>query len=320
MLAIVTSIIIASAAYTAYSLMADPGARPDVQPLHSLTLRGYHVLRLPFELTSAMWRGVIGGLGTSLGQVHWTSKAGLAATVYGAVVAALLVYGCRNRRRDTPTATGSQYGRSVVLLVLALGVGLIPVLAMNRRPWDFDDGMSSRFGLPVLPITAALMGLIGIGLVRERFGAIPIIILGFAAGHATLTEVWSAVQERTAMTMVGNALQAHMSSADGYTVAVIAVPARPLGPQHAWELTARLAATWPAELRDKFWAYREARAVSSFGTRGECRRPSEIDVAIRMSPTLHRGVTRKGRLDRLLWVGRRRDGTPAIEPYCLRDS
>jgi hypothetical protein len=319
-LVIVLSTIIAGAAYTAYSLMADPGARPDVHPLHFLQLGAYHFLRLPFELTSAMWRGVIGGLGTALGQVHWTSKAGLAATVYGAVVAALLVYGCRNRRRDAPTATGLRDGRRVLLLVLALGVGLIPIVAMNRRPWDFDDGLSSRFGLPVLPIAAALMVRLGIGLVRERFGAIPVIIVGFAAGNATLTDVWSAVQERTAMTLVGTALQAHLSPPDGYTVAVIAAPDRTLGPQVPWELTARLAATWPSELRDKFWAYREGWAARIFGTRGDCRRPSEINMAIRMGPTFHRLVTRKGRLDRLLWVTRRPDGTPAIEPYCLRDS
>jgi hypothetical protein len=314
----VLSTLIAGAAYTAYSLMAEPGARPDVHPLHFLKFGAYHFLRLPFELTSAMWRGVLGGLGTSLGQVHWTSKAGLAATVYGAVVAALLVYGCRNRRSDTPPAEGFRYGRGVFLLVLALGVGLIPTVAMNRRPWDVDDGMSSRFGLPVLPITAALMVLIGIGLVRERFGAILIIIVGFAAGNATLTAVWSAVQERTAMTIVGNALQAHMSSSDGYTVAVIAAPDRTLGPQHPWELTARLAATWPSEVRDKFWAYREDQAARIFGTRGDCRRPSEINVTISMGPTFHRLVTRKGQLDHLLWVARRPDGTPAIEPYCLR--
>jgi hypothetical protein len=318
-LVIVLSTITAGAAYTAYALMADPGARPDVQPLHFLTLGESHFLRLPVEVTAAMWRGVIGGLGTSLGQVHWTSKAGLAATGYGAVVAALLVYGCRNRRSDAPTATGLRYRRSVFLLVLALGVGLLPTVAMNRRPWAFGDGLSSRFGLPVLPLTAALTGLIGLGVVRERFRAIPIIILGFAAGNATLTEVWSAVQERAAMASVGNALQAHMSSADGYTVAVMAMPDRTLGPQYEWELTARLAATWPSALRDKFWAYREARAARIFGTRGDCRRLSEINVEIRMGPTLHRGVTRKGRLDRLLWVGRKRDGTPAIEPYCLRD-
>ena len=161
---------------------------------------------------------------------------------------------------------------------------------------------------------------IGIGMVRGRFRAIPIIIFGFAAGNATLTDVWSAVRERTAMTLVGNALHAHLSSPDGYTVAVIAAPDRTLGPQQSWELTARLAATWPSEARDKFWAYREDRAARIFGTRGDCRRPPEIDVTIRMGPTFHRLVTRKGRLDRLLWVGRRPDGTPAIEPYWLRDS
>jgi hypothetical protein len=315
----VLSTVIAGAAYTAYSLMADPGARPDVHPLHLLTLGAYHFVRLPFEWTSALWRGVIGGLGAALGQVHWTSKAGLAAAVYGAVVAAVLVYGCRKRQRDAHTATGLRYGRRVFLLVLALGVGLVPIVAMNRRPWDLDDGMSSRFGLPVLPITAALLVRLGIGLVRERFRAILVIIVGFAAGHATLTDVWSAVRERTAMTSVGTALQAHLSPAGGYTVAVIAAPDRALGPQHPWELTARLAATWPSALRDKFWAYREAQAARIFGTRGACRRPPEFDVAIRMGPTFHRLVTRKGRLDRLLWVGRRPDGTPAIEPYCLRD-
>jgi hypothetical protein len=319
MLVSVLATVIAGAAYTAYSLMADPGARPDVHPLHLLTRGAYHFLRLPFEWTSAMWRGVIGGLGASLGQVHWTSKAGLAATVYGAVVAALLVYGCRNGRSDAPAATGPRDGRRVSLLVLALGVGLLPVVAMNRRPWDFGDEFSSRFGLPVLPIAAALLVRLGIGLVRGRFGAIPVIIVGFAAGHATLTDVWSAVRERTAMTRVGTALQAHLSPPDGYTVAVITAPDRTLGSQVPWELTARLAATWPAELRDKFWAYREGQAARIFGTRGACRRPPEIDVTIRMGPTFHRLVTRKGRLDRLLWVGRRPDGTPAIEPYCLRD-
>jgi hypothetical protein len=58
------------------------------------------------------------------------------------------------------------------------------------------------------------------------------------------------------MSALGAALQPHVSSKDGITVAAVALPERSLGPRRPYELTARLAATWPPELRRKFWAFR----------------------------------------------------------------
>ena len=317
--AIFIAIFLAGAAYTAYLLAADYGIRPDVSPGYILTLGKSHLLRLPFEVVSAIWQGIVGGFAASLGQVTWTSKAGVAGIAYGALVGILLAYGSQNRLQHRPSSKNLTDQQGALALALALVAGLIPIVAMGRLPWDPSDGISSRFGLPVLPIAAAIMVLMGIGLVQRRFWAVPIILLGFVAGHAAFTEAWSAVQEQRKMSALGEALQPYVSSSDGYTVAVVALPERTLGPRRQWELTARLSATWPAELRRKFWAYRfgggpplgyweEAREI--FGTRGSCKRPQDIDITIRL-------VARRGRLDRLLWVEPQPDGAISVEPYCI---
>jgi hypothetical protein len=188
--------------------------------------------------------------------------------------------------------------------------------------------MSSRFELPLLPISAALIVLISLSLVRQRFWAVPVVVLGFVAGNATFTEVWSAIRERQQMAALGATLQNYVSSKDGYTVAAVVLPERRLGPRRPYELTVRLAATWPPELRRKFWAYRfggipglspddsyrsdlEAEAV--FGSRGTCKPPREIKMNIRH-------VTRDGPLTQLIWVQPQTDGSVSVEPYCIKDA
>jgi hypothetical protein len=192
---------------------------------------------------------------------------------------------------------------------------------MARIPWNPGDGMSSRFELPLLPITAALIVLISLSLVRRRFWAVPIILLGFVAGNATLTEVLSAIRERQQISALGTALQAHVSSKDGITVAAVVLPERSLGPRRPYELTARLATTWPEELRRKFWAFRfggappiyrpDTEAEEIFGSRGNCTPPREFKWQVRRAG-------RVGPLGQLIWVKPQTDGSISVEPFCIR--
>jgi hypothetical protein len=264
---------------------------------------------------------IAGGVVNAMGGVTLASRLGVVAAGYGALVAGLLFYGCRNPPHAvaSPATDAISTGHGLPLAT-AFVAGMLPTVAMGRIPWNAADGMSSRFELPLLPVTVALIVLISLSLVRPGFWAVPILLFGFVAGNATLTEVWSAIRERQEMSALGAALQPYVASKDGYTVAAVVLPERSLGPRRDYEVTARLAATWPPELRRRFWAYRfgglrpfarpiyEAEAV--FGPRGECAPPREIKKDVR-------NVTREGPLDQLLWVSRTSHRSIAIEPYCL---
>jgi hypothetical protein len=318
------SILMAAAAYAMYFVIADYTARPtgwEYQPFYIFTLGTAHLARFPFKLVEGIWQSVAGGVVNSMAAVTLSSKAGVLAAAYGALVAGLLLYGSRHAPHNAKApARTSITKRDMLPLAVALVAGLLPTVAMARIPWNPDDGMSSRFALPLLPITAALIVLVSLSLVRPRFWAVPILLLGFMAGNATFTQVWSAIGERHQMAALGAALQPHVSSAEGQTVAALLLPERSLGPRRPYELTARLAATWPPELRSRFWAFRfggippmaraDLEAEGSFGSRGDCQPPRAIHLRIRL-------VTRDGPLAQLLWVRRQPDGSVAVEPYCL---
>ena len=228
-----------------------------VSPFYVFTLGKAHLARFPFKLVEGIWRSIAGGFVNAIGEVTLTSKSGVMAAAYGALVAGLLFYGCRNPQHiATSPATNTISSRDVLPLAVAFVAGILPTVAMGRIPWNPVDGMSSRFELPLLPITVALIVLISLSLVRRRFWAVPILLFGFVAGNATFTEVWSAIRERQQMSALGAALQPYVASKDGYTVAAVVLPERSLGPRRDYELTARLAATWPPELRRRFWAFR----------------------------------------------------------------
>jgi hypothetical protein len=307
--------VVAAGAYAVYVMVADDEARTDVQPTQPLMLGLSHFVRLPFALVTAAWRGVGGGVARELANIDWLSVPNLAATGYGLLVAALLVYGCRTRPR--PPAPAWSHG---AWLLAALLVGLVPALAVGRIPWHAADGMASRFGLPVVPVAAALLVLAALRLVRPRFWVVPVAVLGLLAGHTALSHAWEAVRERAAFTALGQALRPHVVPGGGYTVAVVPVTDRPLGPPRQWELVARLAATWPPELSERLWAYRygggpplhyREEAGRVFGERGSCTPPDALDVDVR-------GLTRKGPVARLLWVAPGADGSVIVEAYCLR--
>jgi hypothetical protein len=323
--AIFFSTLIASAAYAIFFIIADFTVRDgEVSPFYVFTLGRARLARFPFNLVEGIWRSVAGGFVNSMGEVTLTSRLGMIAAAYGALVAGLLFYGSRNPQHVAKAQSSNTISkRDVFPLALAFVAGLLPTVAMARIPWNPTDGMSSRFEIPLLPITAALIVLISLSLVRPRFWAVPIALLGFAAGNATFTEVWSAIRERQQMSAVGAALQSHIFPKDGITVAAVALPERSLGPRRPYELTARLTATWPQELRSKFWAFRfgggppmyqvgqEAEANLG-GSRGDCNPPREVQWGVRL-------VRRDGPLNQLIWIRPQTDGSISIEPYCIKD-
>jgi hypothetical protein len=323
--AIFFSTLIAGAAYAIFFIIADFTVRGGVvSPFYVLTLGRAQLALSPLRLVEGIWRSVVGAFVNSMGEVALNTKSGVMAAAYGALVAGLLFYGCRNAQHVAKSPSRNIISkRDVLPPAVALVAGLVPTVAMARIPWNPADGMSSRFELPLLPITAALIVLVSLSLVRQRLWAVPILLFGFVAGNATFTEVWSAISERQQMAAVGAALQAHVAPKDGYTVAAVALPERSLGPRRPYELVVRLAATWPQELRRKFWAFRfgggppmyqvgqEAEANLG-GSRGDCKPPREFKWGVRH-------VWREGPLDQLIWVRPQTDGSISVEPYCIKD-
>jgi hypothetical protein len=324
--AIFFSTLVAGAAYATFVMIADYTARPGggTNPFDIFEELGRsNPARFAFRLVEGIWRSVVGSFVISMGQVTLTSNSGIMAAAYGALVGSLLLYGTRNPQPNAKFPSRNTISAQDILSpAVALVAGLLPTVATARIPWNPGDGVSSRFELPLLPITAALTVLISLSLVRRRFWAVLVLLLGFAAGNATFTEVWSAIRERQQMSALGVALQAYVSPKNGYTVAAVASPERSLGPQRPYELTVRLAATWPPELRRKFWAFRfgggpptyavvhEAEWI--FGSRGDCKPPQEFKWSVRH-------VSRDGPLNQLIWVRPQTDGSISVEPYCFKD-
>ena len=321
--AIVFSTLTTGVAYASFTIIANYTARPggeEVNPLYIFTVAGEDLAPFPFRLVQGIWQSVVGGLIISMGGVTLTSYSGIMADAYGTLVAGLLFYGSRNLQQNAKSPSRNTITKQNVLLaIVALVAGLLPIVAMARIPWNPGDAMQSRFELPLLPIAAALLVLTGLSLVRRRFWAVPIVLLGFVAGNATFTEAWSAIHERQQMSALGAALQAQVSSKNGITVAAVSLPERSLGPRRPYELTVRLAATWPPELRRKFWAFRFGGgppnyavfdAERIFGSRGDCTFSREFKWSLRH-------VTRDGPLDQLIWVKPQTDGSISVEPYCM---
>jgi len=321
--AIVASTVVAGAAYAIFFVTADfTVRRGEVSPLYIFSLGKAHIVLLPLKLVQGIWQSIVAGFVKGVAEVTLGSEAGVMAAAYGGLVAGLLFYGCRNVQHVATSPGANATGRrNVVPFAVAFVAGLVPTVAMGRIPWNPVDGMSSRFELPLLPITVALIVLVSLSLVRQRFWAVPVLFLGFVAGNATFTEVRAAIRERQEMSSVGAALQPYVSSKDGYTVAAVALPERSLGPRRPYEIVARLAANWPPELRRRFWAFRfggppmyqvDQEAEGIFGPRGECEAPREFKWGIRH-------VTRDGPLGQLIWVKPKPDGSISVEPFCTKD-
>jgi hypothetical protein len=322
--AIIFSISIAAVAYGIYFIIADYSARPSgwrYKPSYIFTLGAGYIIYLPFKLAEGIWRSVAGGFLNSMGDITLSSKLGVMAAAYGALVAGLLFYGSRNAEHKAGSSSNNIPKHYIVAPAIALVAGFLPFVAMARIPWTPGDGMSSKFELSLLPVTVTVLTVTSLTLVRQRFWAVPILLFGFVAGNTTFMEVWTAIRERQQMSAIGAAILHHVAP-EGYTVAAVVLPERSLGPRRDYELTARLSVTWPPEVRRRFWAYRfgglppiyrpDTEAEAIFGSRGDCKRPREFKRSIRH-------LTREGPLNQLLWIKPETDGSISVEPYCIQD-
>jgi protein-S-isoprenylcysteine O-methyltransferase Ste14 len=307
-------LLTAAVAYTAYLLLANPGSRSDVRPQHALGLVR-PLIWYPSTLLAAVWRGLVGGFAHQLAELPATITASPRAGLFGLLLAALLLMG------STPSSHPRTLpGRGTWLaLLVALAAGLAPVVLMGRVPWDPADGMTSRYGISVLPILAALVVRTALALTNARWRAVPVILLGLVAGVTAMAEVGTAVEERQLVGRLGAALQPRVAETSGHTIAAVSLPERPIGPRRQWELVARLATDWPPEQRERLWAYRygggpalsyKEEATRVLGTRDRCRPPQRIGKRVRL-------VERQGPVAQVLWMAPGRRQRVVIEPYCL---
>lgn len=307
-------LLTAALAYTSYLLLANPGSRSDVRPEHALGL-GRPLIWYPMTLVAAVWRGLVGGFASQLADLPTTIVAFPLAGVFGLLLAGLLLMGSLSRSHPRALAGRSSW----LALLVALVAGLAPVVIMGRVPWDPAEGLTSRYGISVLPILAALTVRTALALTNPRLRAVPVILLGFVAGVTAMAEVGAAVEERKLVGELGAALQPRVAKSSAFTIAVVPLPERPMGPRRQWELVARLAADWPPGQRERLWAYRygggpalyyKEEATRVLGPRDRCRPPQRIGKRVRL-------VERQGPVAQVLWLAPGRRKPVVIEPYCL---
>ncbi len=318
--ALTLSILVAGCAYGGYYLLAEWSANTQVMYVHPPIAKRFE-LRHVANALQAFWQGLGGNIAMSVSGVRFTAKADVAGVVYGILSGVLLVAGCRMRHSSDQSVAPSF--RAILILGTGLCAGLAPLIYSGRLPWNPDDGITARFGLAALPISAMLLLASSLHILRRTFWIVPVFLVGTIAGQAAFSESWGFIHERIEMAEMGQAVRPFLSKGEGLTVAVIATPARRFGPPRQWELTARLATEWPSTVRDKFWAVRYGgnppltfymdEAGLLFGVRDACVTPKEVDLGTRL-------VKRKGKLDRLLWVERRFDGTVSVGDYCVKGS
>ena len=292
------------AAYLLFVNMADFSTRPDVAPMH-MVYRGLSKwLEIPFDVIAGTWHAVIGAYAAAIGNVTvaWDSKSTIVAIAFGLLISILLCHGVKNRRDEVPAKDRpKRLFFRIALLFPAIVIGLLPFSVMGRPTTLLEYG--SRFRIPITPVAAAITVALALNLVRRKFRWVPVAIFGFIIGFASWTFTYIAIQQSRAIATLESSLKPYVAQADGYTVAVV-----PFN-RFESELTANIASTWSVELEKRFWVVSEDPARIQFGDRSNCRPISAIDVQVR-------GLTRAGKLGKLLWVEAHPGKPVSVEPYC----
>ena len=160
------------------------GSNPGFLPSYSLQHLSWKVTVIPFRLLSALWRGAMGGFIESLGSIRLDSKVALLSFVCGAALAGLVVLVIHK-----PPDVGAefhQYWPTVVTLLVATAVALIPVFLMART---IETRWDSRFFLPMLPVLSSLTVFTLLTMIRQRLWTVVLILCGFLAGYWTTAEI-----------------------------------------------------------------------------------------------------------------------------------
>jgi hypothetical protein len=313
-IAIALLVLAAVLAYALFLASADSGSRGDVRPEHALGL-GKPLAWYGSTLLLALWRGLAGGVLRSIAALPASLGAAPLAFLFGLAGAGLLLSGSRRAWADRQGGAAAGWWAT---LLGALLITLMPVVIMGRVPWDPQEGLTSRYGIPALPLLALLTTLIVARIPWRAARGLLVAVLGFTALTVAWSEAAVEAQERQRIGRLGAGLKERVAAEERNTIVAVPVEARPLGPPRQWELVARLGWDWPTELTRKLWAYRsgggpplsyreEARKV--MGPRDNCRLPGKLRKNIRL-------VERRGKVGQVLWVTEDEDGQVVIEPYC----
>jgi hypothetical protein len=111
--------------------------------------------------------------------------------VCGVVFSGLVVFGLY--KREAVEFTLKQDSFSVITLLAALVVALIPVVLMDRT---LESKWDSRFWLPVLPVLSTLSVYVLFSVLRTRLYVLVPVLCGFLAGYWTTSEIASAFHDR----------------------------------------------------------------------------------------------------------------------------
>ena len=177
--------------YLVFLWLSRTAGRAAFRPGYILQSPSWRTKGIPFRLLSGIWRGAMGGVLESLGSVTLNSKAALLSFVCGAVFSGLVVLGIY--KREAVESTLKQDRFSVITLLAALVVALMPVLLMDRT---LDSKWDSRFWLPVLPVLSSLSVFTLFYVLRTRLWVLVLVVCGFLAGYWTTSEIASAFRDR----------------------------------------------------------------------------------------------------------------------------
>jgi hypothetical protein len=176
--------VCASISYSVFLWLTKASGREAFRPSHILELPGWRLRGIPFRLLSGIWRGAIGGLLESLGSITLNSKVALLSFGCGVVVSGLVVLAIH--KREVVEFTLQQDRLSIITLLVAVLVALIPVVLMDRTletKWD------SRFWLPVIPVLSSLSVYILFYVLKARLYILVPVLCGFLAGYWTTMEI-----------------------------------------------------------------------------------------------------------------------------------
>ena len=184
-------VICALGSYLMFCWLTRSTVRQTYEPSYAVQSLSWKMKVIPFRLLSSLWRGAIGGVLESLGAVTLGSKIALLSFVCGAVFSGLVTLAVYKR-----AAVGSPLSQnrlSVITLLAATVVALMPVLLLDRTPgYDWD----SRFWVPMSPILSNLTVFIFLSVLRRRLWLLVPVLCGFLAGYWTTSEIANTIRNR----------------------------------------------------------------------------------------------------------------------------
>lgn len=274
-------------------------ARENTSPDTAIQNLGTAIGNLPILLAGTVWQSIMGSHISAisrLSEVSLENRPALISLALIFILAPLSICACRRIRF-------SQVWRShrfihLCLPMLALTVGILPVLLMNRT--TFED-TATRFLIPVIPLSSAVFLFLITWPIRKTWWFLPPLIVAIVCGTATSIGTTGVIRQRRLVGKYAVTLRERVESNDSATFYAV-IPSN----RTDYELTGAITMDWPVELEKRFWANGRD-SVERWLNRSTCVRPAiKRDL---------RGVKRDFDASETLTI----NGLGEIEDYCLRD-